>query len=68
MTTFTTLENLTSQFKNENLRFLFTKSFKTLVSIATSKGVDFKTANRMAFDILIKDGGFEKVALQISKA
>ena len=66
MTTFTTLENLTNQFNNENLRLLFTKSFKGLVKIATEKGVDFKLSNRMAFDILIKDGGFEKIALKVA--
>ena len=67
MKTFTTLENIANEFSNENLRNLFTKSFKGLVKIATEKGIDFDLANRMAFDILIKEGGFEKIALQIAK-
>jgi len=68
MTTFTTLENLANTFTNENLRNLFTTSFKGIVKIATEKGIDFKLANRMAFDILIKDGGFEKIALKVSRS
>ena len=64
---FTTLENIANQFTNENLRNLFTISFKRLVKIATEKGIDFDLANRMAFDILIKEGGFENLALRIAK-
>jgi|AntAceMinimDraft_18_1070375.scaffolds.fasta_scaffold166000_1 hypothetical protein len=64
---FTTLENIANQFTNENLRNLFTISFKGLVKIATEKGIDFDLANRMAFDILIKEGGFENLALRIAK-
>jgi len=67
MTTFTTLENIANQFTNENLRNLFTISFKRLVKIATEKGIDFDLANRMAFDILIKEGGFENLVLRIAK-
>ena len=68
MTTFTTLENLANTFTNENLRNLFTMSFKGLVKVATEQGIDFKLANRMAFDILIKDGGFEKIALKVARS
>lgn len=64
----TSLENIANQFKNENLKALFIKSFKGLVKVAIEKGVDFKLANRLAFDILIKDGGFEKIALKMSKS
>jgi len=68
MTTFTTLENIANEFTNENIKALFIKSFKGIVTIATENGIDFKTANRMAFDMLIKDGGLEELALRVARA
>jgi hypothetical protein len=57
----TTLETLANEFENKNIKALFIKTFKNAVNQIVSKGFDFDQANRLAFDFLIKDGGFEKV-------
>ena len=62
MTTFTTLEEIANEFTNENVKTLFIKSYKDFVELALKDGFSFAKANRIAFDILIKKGGLEKIA------
>lgn len=61
MTTFTNLETLANGFENENLKSLFIRTFKNAVSTITKRGFDLDQANRLAFDFLIKENGFEQV-------
>lgn len=61
MTTFTNIETLANEFTNENLKALFIRTFKNAVNQIVSKGFDFDQANRLAFDFLIKENGFEQV-------
>jgi tagatose-1,6-bisphosphate aldolase non-catalytic subunit AgaZ/GatZ len=57
----TTIETLSAQFENEKLRETFKRVYKNTVNRIVESGIDFDHANRMAFDFLIKEGGFEKV-------
>ena len=57
----TTIETLANGFENENIKALFIRTFKNAVNQIVSKGFDFDQANRLAFDFLIKENGFEQV-------
>jgi hypothetical protein len=57
----TSIETIANGFKNKNIKALFTKTFKNAVLNIVSKGFDFDQANRLAWEFLITDGGFEKV-------
>ena len=61
----TTLETLASGFENENIKALFIRTFKNAVNQIASKGFDFDQANRLAFDFLIKENGFEQIIKKI---
>ena len=61
MNTFTNIETLANGFENKNLKSLFIRTFKNAVISITSKGFDLDKANRLAFDFLIKDNGFEEI-------
>ena len=57
----TTIEQLTSSIENESLRNTIVRVYKNSVLQIISKGFDSDQANRLAFDFLFKDGGFNYV-------
>lgn len=63
----TTLNQIAENIKNETLRYFFVRTYKQLVNHATKNGFDFKEANRLAFDALIKNRGLDKIALELAK-
>ena len=67
MNTFTTLEQMANQFENQTIKNLFIDAFKSTVKNFETHGLDFKQANKMAFELLIKNGAFEKILIKTYK-
>lgn len=60
----TSIEQIADRFENPSLKRLFIKYFKKTVLILKGEGLDNTESNRLAFDMLITDGGFETILVK----
>jgi hypothetical protein len=64
--TYLNIEQIANQLP-QRVREFFTASYKGLVNMAINDGNSVKQANRIAFDILIKDGALLAIDEMASK-
>lgn len=66
-TKFTTLDEMANEFTNESIKNMFIICYKNFTQKALELGKSITDSNRMAFDILIKEKGFEKIINELAK-
>lgn len=67
-TEFTTVEKMAEMASdNQLIQLTFIKAYKGFAERFISLGKTIEEANRLAFDLLVKENGFEKLLLNLTK-